>query len=781
MRQKREQAIVSALAFLIPGLVVLWAYASLGFAPWGDRSVLVSDMSSQYVDFFCALKNGDFSFSWSKALGSGYIGVFSYYVSSPLSFLTLLVPNEAMPIGLMFLTVLKIALAGLSFAVYAQRRFPGCSAPALLCAVCYALMSYNAAYSLCVMWLDGPIWLPLILLALERILAGGGAGPFIAALTVCFLSTWYISWMIGIFCVLYLCARLVALMPRRKALYRVFVRFFGGAACALGLTAWMWLPTFLAMFGGKFSGGNQTDYANVVSCSPIHVLGQFLPGQYGPLDNGALPYVFCGTGMLALVAAYFLFWDPYHREKLANQVVLFLLFASMVFAPLDKAWHLFQLPNWFPFRYAFLLSFFVLYLAVQALWLALAALEKKRGRCIACAAASALVLFAMADMGMNTRGMLANMQERYGSDSYQYYHNNYTVSARLTDVAWADAAGAFHRMGAVGDRGQNGPLAFGYPGITHYSSLYNYDLNRLLKSLGFAQDWYWGSYHGSTPLTDALFDIQYVISAKELPGYEAIAQEGSLALWKNPNVLPLAFAAQDGVRGLEGETVFDRQNSLVSGLLGAEIAVFTPAEAETDIQPDGITFTLTGKGRPIYVDLSALELQEVLVNGARVAALGGVYTAHTYCLGTPQEGEAWTVTIRGPNWPGQLWECDLDILHAAVEEVTKAQVVSVDSGGRVRLAVQSGGSPTLLTTIPAEDGWSAYVDGERTETRKWLDVFLSLELPTGAHQVELRYIPPGLIPGLALGVLSLLALAAVDIRRSHTGREGRLYSHKSGT
>ena len=152
-----------ALAFLIPALVMLGACASLGLAPWGDKTVLVSDMSSQYVEFFCALKNGELFFSWSKALGTSYIGVFSYYVSSPLSVLTLLVPNEAMPLGLMFLIVLKIGLSGLTFCLFARSRFPGHDGAALFGAVCYALMSYNMIYSICVMWLDGVIWLPLLL------------------------------------------------------------------------------------------------------------------------------------------------------------------------------------------------------------------------------------------------------------------------------------------------------------------------------------------------------------------------------------------------------------------------------------------------------------------------------------------------------------------------------------------------------------------------------------------------------------------------------------------
>ena len=77
-RDERRGAALYLTAFLVPAAVMLWTYASLGLAPWGDKTVLVSDMSSQYVEFFCALKNGELLFSWSKALGTGYLGVFSY-------------------------------------------------------------------------------------------------------------------------------------------------------------------------------------------------------------------------------------------------------------------------------------------------------------------------------------------------------------------------------------------------------------------------------------------------------------------------------------------------------------------------------------------------------------------------------------------------------------------------------------------------------------------------------------------------------------------------------
>ena len=76
----------------------------------------------------------------------------------------------------------------------------------------------------------------------------------------------------------------------------------------------------------------------------------------------------------------------------------------------------------------------------------------------------------------------------------------------------------------------------------------------------------------------------------------------------------------------------------------------------------------------------------------------------------------------------------------------------------MRLTVPDGAAGGLAATIPAEPGWTAYVDGERAETARWLDTFLYVELPAGAREVELRYTAPGLVPGLALGALSLAGL-----------------------
>ena len=144
---KMHTSVILSLCFLVPALVMLLAMAAFGMAPFGDRSTLIMDMSGQYVEFFCGLKqvlrDGNLTslfFSWSKSMGGNGVGVFAYYVSSPLSWLTLFVPNNAMPIGLLFLSILKIGLCGLTMGIFLHRMGFKNNLAAVLFATAYGLM-----------------------------------------------------------------------------------------------------------------------------------------------------------------------------------------------------------------------------------------------------------------------------------------------------------------------------------------------------------------------------------------------------------------------------------------------------------------------------------------------------------------------------------------------------------------------------------------------------------------------------------------------------------------
>jgi len=740
-----------ALCFLLPAALMLAVYAAMGMAPFGDKTILAMDMADQYVEFFCALKNGDLYFSWSKALGTTYIGVFTYYVSSPLSLLTLLVPNEAMPVGLMFLTVLKVGLIGLTYAIFTTHYFKKSGVTTLLGALAYSLCSYTAAYSMCIMWLDGLIWLPIILLGLERLLEGRSAIPFAAALTVCFISGWYVSYMVGGFCLLWFVYRAVCLKLTGRELGRNFLRFMGGAAWALLATAWLWLPSFLSMFSGKLTDATM-DYSGLFNFGP-EIFRQFFPGQYNSLTGTALPFIFCGV-LTPLLFLIYLFHPKFPlRERLGGLALIAVLMLSLWLAPLDKVWHLFKYPNWFPYRYAFLLSFVLVLFAHRMLDGLLEEL-RPHPRGVVALLLTALLCW---ELGYNTHTIFKGVDGQFGYESYSAYHDYYTINERLLSHAEEDG---FYRVGATNDRGFNSPLSFGYPGITHYSSVYNKDVNAALKSLGFAQSWMWSAYYGSTPATDALLNVRYVLSWNELPGYDLAASYGELALYENPDVLPLAFVSEENALSYTYDSnPFVAQNELYSALTGKSTEVFTPIAPERTDDGTAVTFTFAGSGLPIYADFTGSGLRSLRVNG-RHAWLTLSEEQRIHYLGTPAVGETLTVTIEYTSprsWGNRFYTCDQAVLADGVNSLS-APTVEV-KGATVTLtdAVVEKGQ-VLVTTIPNEDGWSARANGKPVELSQFGGALIALELEPGTYDITLRYTPPGLIPSLALAAAALLWL-----------------------
>lgn len=156
-----------AAAFLLPAAVMLAVYALIGVAPFGEKSLLVTDMDGQYVSFFSYLKdmarNGnDFFYTFSKNLGGDMAGFVAYYLLSPFNLVLLPFshrpsarrhPSAHPPQG---------GSAGLTCALFLSRAERAGSGT-LLFSCSYALMGFVFVYQQNILWLDGIIFLPLVL------------------------------------------------------------------------------------------------------------------------------------------------------------------------------------------------------------------------------------------------------------------------------------------------------------------------------------------------------------------------------------------------------------------------------------------------------------------------------------------------------------------------------------------------------------------------------------------------------------------------------------------
>lgn len=618
--RKTYTAFLLAACFLIPAAIMLITYACYGMAPFGENSVLIMDMSNQYCEFYCGLKHigsmGDLFFSWSKALGGNYIGVFAYYLSSPLSILTLLCPNAEMPVCLLFLTCLKIGLCGLTFGIFLNKRHKraGCGTNRfyiVLFSVCYAMMSYNIVYSLSLMWIDAVIWLPLIILGTENLVYEGRWGLLLFSFTGIFISTYYLSYMAGIFTCIYL---LYAIAGRRdltkKGIFKILFKFAGSAGGAAALGAWLLVPTFFSLLQGKIGGDNYQNHS-LTNYNLLELFKKMIIGTYDGIIIRVTPFLYCGILVFIFFFAFFFLKSVSRERKIGIAMIVSFLLLSTFILRVDWAWHIFQLPNWFPYRYTFVISFIMVLTAASAcmhiqeisrvyycvftmlmmsvyivfflkphlgitkqqirysvVFLILAMglllllkyipdtvrLGKRRMRTYAARGMIWLLILCMTSVELSVHAdyLLHGLDNEHGFESYGEYHKYKKRMEELVKIAGQDdtntGGSGFYRIVQGFQRNYNEGIGLGYQSISHYSSAYNRHINSFLHKLGFAQIYLWSSNSGSTLMTDALFSVKYMMTDPEI---EQNDPENKIVSWN-----PLPLDPYDRVRKYDGTILY---------------------------------------------------------------------------------------------------------------------------------------------------------------------------------------------------------------------------------
>ena len=166
-------------SFGVPFFLMMMVFCSIGAWPFvGPNSPLVLDMNGQYVYFFANLRDiiwGDNSllYSWSRALGGEFLGMYAYYLASPISWIVVLFPEDMITEAIWLMLVLKTGICGLSMSFFLYKVYPSKSLNIVLFSTLYAFCAYTLAYMSNIMWMDGVMLLPLLILVLESLLTDG--------------------------------------------------------------------------------------------------------------------------------------------------------------------------------------------------------------------------------------------------------------------------------------------------------------------------------------------------------------------------------------------------------------------------------------------------------------------------------------------------------------------------------------------------------------------------------------------------------------------------------
>ena len=156
-------------------------------------------------------------------------------------------------------------------------------------------------------------------------------------------------------------------------------------------------------------------------------------------------------------------------------------------------------------------------------------------------------------------------------------------------------------------------------------------------------------------------------------------------------------------------------------------------------------------------------------------------------LGTFEEGDEVEVELRFEN--GDLYishassyyfyYIDYAALNAAFSELEAASMYVEEHGNdflRGTIDIPEG-QELVFTTIPYDEGWKVYIDGEQVELIKTLGSLLAVETTPGFHEIEFVYRPDCAVYGGMLSIIGI-ALFALFVLWSRSAKVRRIFRRK---
>ena len=371
-----------ALAFAIPFVGMLFVMLVSGYEPFGPYSMLYSDMYHQYYPFFVAfrkaLRSGEsLLYSWNVGMGMDYLGLISYYLASPLNLLSVLVPESWLLEFFSLLMPVKLGLAGLFFAIFLKNIFGKNDFSVSLFGGFYGLCAWALGYQWNVMWLDTFALLPLVALGTVYLLRDK---KFILYTLTLFQSIWS-NYYIGLFTCIFV---FLLFFVYEICRWQGFKRFFADlgrialfSVLAIGMTVILELPALAALQTTQSSVNKFPDTFRLNIAKTHDLKGLFdamrqvagnMGGSLEPTFKEGLPNLYCGIGTILLAFLYLFAKDVKLRDKICAVVLLLFFNVSFIIRQLDYIWHGFHFTNMIPYRFSFLYSFVMLYMAYRA-WL----------------------------------------------------------------------------------------------------------------------------------------------------------------------------------------------------------------------------------------------------------------------------------------------------------------------------------------------------------------------------------------------------------------------------
>ncbi len=639
------------LAFLLPVIGTCMMMLIRGFIPFGETSMLYSDMYHQYYPFFVsfrkALRSGDsLLYNWSVGMGMDYLGLVSYYLASPLNLISVLIPEGWLLGYFSLLMPIKLGLAGLFFGIFLKKTFQKDDFSISVFGCLYALCAWALGYQWNIMWLDTFALLPLVILGEIALLKEKKFVLYTISLFLSVFSNYYIGLFTCIFvAIVFLCYE-ICRWKGPKQFIMDLGRMALYSALAVGMTAILELPAYAALQTtqssvNKFPQGFQLNITDEDTWQGLldamrQVAGN-MNGGLTPSFKEGLPNLYCGVGTVVFAFLFLTCKQVKLRDKICSVVLLLFFILSVIIRQLDYIWHGFHFTNMIPYRFTFLYSFVLLYMAYRAwllrncfrLWQVIAAGVLAIGIALCAndltdpvywAYNGVFLLLYLASLiypflDKRPKKETPNAEKREFVKNRKYQRNlsatlllgimvleiamnlvNFGVSfvgTVVTDYPRGTVYSAsmirymkereegnlFYRAETTHSQTLNDGALNGYNGVSTFTSSANVNVTKFMKALGYgAKDTYNRyCFEESSPVSNLFLNLKYMLErqghVEENAYFEDLHEYGNVHLLENKAYLPLGFLAENELLNIDFATAGNHSLAFQNELFRAATGV----------------------------------------------------------------------------------------------------------------------------------------------------------------------------------------------------------------
>ena len=355
-----------------------------------------------------------------------------------------------------------------------------------------------------------------------------------------------------------------------------------------------------------------------------------------------------------------------------------------------------------------------------------------------------------------------------------------------------------YRMDLTRNRARMDPAWYGYNGVSTFTSMAYEKMSNTQSDLGLYGNYINSyTYHLQTPVYNMMHSLKYIVDNNddvelENDYYTELMTMGKFTAFENKYYLPIGFGVNNDVTDwysdltnpftVQGdwfeyatgvsdvfrmmsidEVIYYNMDEITSGLETGDIYYTKPSDGEGEL-----TFILRSEETAhSYLYVNSRDFDSITIINNDIEVTQDTDEPYIYDLGIVNPDETVEVKIKIEDSEyGYIDFYPYSVNEEALSkgyEILKNRQLNVTSFEETEIkgTVNLEEDCLFFTSIPYDSGWTVKVDGVEIKEEDYVslnDAYLCFNITAGEHDIEISFMPDGLVMGICVSVFTVIAL-----------------------